>query len=337
MVSRMQKLPTVSVVIPTYNYGRFIAAAIDSALRQTYAPLEVIVVDDGSTDETPEALGPYCGRVSYILQKNAGPSAARNRGIRAARGEWIAFLDADDIWFEDKLRLQMKCAAENPDVCLIGALANSSRMLVDDCDPPQVTLMNTPDLLGGLPFGTSSVAARKKELMAAGLFNESRRWVEDRELWLKASLLGGVARVNVPLWIYRSHPQQANTNAGRMAENYARVLDEFFAAHPQYRSFRSFAYAYYDYDSAMSYHEAGNNLASIGHLLRSYLRFPIPLYRRHSENRFMRSSLLVRAVFGQRIFKMLRWAVRHSRIWRHAPAIPARAAGVGGYTPNCSK
>src|SRR5437773_3781756 len=98
---------TVSVVIPTYNYARYLPEAIDSALAQTHAPLEVIVVDDGSTDDTPRVLAVYGDRIRVIRQANRGPGAARNTGIAAARGEYVGFLDADDVWLPRKLELQM--------------------------------------------------------------------------------------------------------------------------------------------------------------------------------------------------------------------------------------
>src|SRR5690242_13806787 len=95
--------PLISVVIPTFNRARCVANAVDSVLVQTFKDCEVIVVDDGSTDATAEVLKGYGNRVRVIQQSNRGVSAARNAGIRSARGEWIAFLDSDDIWNPDKL------------------------------------------------------------------------------------------------------------------------------------------------------------------------------------------------------------------------------------------
>jgi len=112
-------MKTVSVVIPTYNYGRYIAEAIDSALAQTYAPLEIIVVDDGSTDDTRAVLAPYGDKIRTICQQNAGVAAARNTGIAAARGEYIAFLDSDDLWHPRKLELQMARFDADPSLGLV--------------------------------------------------------------------------------------------------------------------------------------------------------------------------------------------------------------------------
>lgn len=103
------KAQLVSVVIPTYNRAKFVTKAIDSVLAQTYKDYEIIVIDDGSTDNTQEVLEPYMDKISYIYQGNAGVSAARNTGIRTASGKWIAFLDSDDIWLPDKLASQIRC------------------------------------------------------------------------------------------------------------------------------------------------------------------------------------------------------------------------------------
>jgi glycosyltransferase involved in cell wall biosynthesis len=109
----------VSVVIPAFNAGRYIEEALDSVFRQTYASMEVIVVDDGSTDDTTARLEPYRSRIRYLSQANAGPGAARNRGIECSSGDYLAFLDADDVWQPEKLQIQLEVAARNPGSGLI--------------------------------------------------------------------------------------------------------------------------------------------------------------------------------------------------------------------------
>ena len=104
----------ISVVIPAYNAGPCVGRAIDSILAQSFTDYEIIVVDDGSTDDTAEAVKKYGDKVRYIYQENAGSSVARNGGIEAAKGDWIAFLDADDEWLPEKLRLQVELLGRNP-------------------------------------------------------------------------------------------------------------------------------------------------------------------------------------------------------------------------------
>jgi len=106
----------VSCVVPVYNGERFLGEAIDSILAQTYQPTEIIVVDDGSTDRTPDVIAQYAGRVTSARQTNAGAAAARNHGISLAHGEFIAFLDADDLWHEEKLAVQLDRFEKRPEL-----------------------------------------------------------------------------------------------------------------------------------------------------------------------------------------------------------------------------
>jgi glycosyltransferase involved in cell wall biosynthesis len=109
----------ISVVIPTYNSAAYLPAAIDSAFNQTLPPFEIVVIDDGSIDNTVEVLKPYEVRIRYIFQENKGPAAARNRGIAEANGDLIAFLDSDDVWLPEKLELQVPVLTENPKIGLV--------------------------------------------------------------------------------------------------------------------------------------------------------------------------------------------------------------------------
>ena len=109
-------MPLVSVIIPTYNRAIYVTAAIDSVLAQTFTDYEIIVVDDGSTDDTKKLLQPYLSIIHYIYQENKGVSAARNTGILAAQGKWLAFLDSDDIWLPEKLNVQINDINENSSI-----------------------------------------------------------------------------------------------------------------------------------------------------------------------------------------------------------------------------
>ncbi len=111
--------PLVSVIIPVYNCDRYLAEAIESVLAQTYQPIEIIVVDDGSTDNTAEVAKSFGAAVQYCFQVNSGSAAARNQGIELAKGDFFAFLDADDLWVEDKLTRQMAAFANNPNLDIV--------------------------------------------------------------------------------------------------------------------------------------------------------------------------------------------------------------------------
>ena len=112
-------MPRVSVIIPTYNSARFVVQAVESVLAQTYSDFEVIVVDDGSTDNTPVALAGYRQKIRYLHQENRGPSAARNAGYRASQGDYVLFLDSDDLIPPDTLERQVSFLNDHPEFGLV--------------------------------------------------------------------------------------------------------------------------------------------------------------------------------------------------------------------------
>jgi glycosyltransferase involved in cell wall biosynthesis len=184
------KTGKVSVIIPTYNHAQFLSAAIQSVLSQTYQNFEIIVVDDGSTDNTKEVVGEFGSLVRFIWQENQGLSAARNTGLRLAQGEYIGFLDADDIWLPEFLHKQLLLfkAAE------IGATYCGSRFVdVRGNLLPQVQVFAPPPdefqfhLLDGAFFPVHAVLLRKKCLQETGEFDENLRALEDWDMWLRFS------------------------------------------------------------------------------------------------------------------------------------------------------
>src|SRR5215472_1117351 len=111
--------PLISVIVTTYNQSVYIAQTLHSVFEQTYEPFEVIVVNDGSTDDTEERIQPFKDQLTYVFQANQGVAGSRNTGVRNARGEFLAFLDGDDVWEKDKLSLQVAAASRHPDAGLI--------------------------------------------------------------------------------------------------------------------------------------------------------------------------------------------------------------------------
>ena len=191
----------VSVVIPTYNRADYVGAAVDSVLAQTYGDREIIVVDDGSTDETEAALKPHAGRIRYLQQENAGVSAARNAGIAAAEAPWIAFLDSDDFWLPDKLDIQMTCVTRTgADLCFTDFWVHDDRGTHEqdawsrrNPDAPEYITISDPCELfayAAPPMHIGTMLVRKDLLARIGGFDIRRRIGEDTDLIFRA-LRGG--------------------------------------------------------------------------------------------------------------------------------------------------
>ncbi len=232
---------SISVVIPAYNAGKHIARAIDSVLAQTQPPCEIIVVDDGSTDDTAQVVARYRPKVTYIYQDNAGASVARNTGIQAAAGQWIAFLDADDEWLADKLKLQIEHLKRNPD--LVWTTGNYIHCV---CTTEQKSPHFTPEKAKAILSGTEcfesffqaflqnawgctdTMLIRRDILMESGLFVPGRQRGEDIGMWWRIAYrkpkIGVIAR---PLAIY--HLDIEGSLIRKPTDTTA--LCEFFADH----------------------------------------------------------------------------------------------------------
>lgn len=230
--------PKVSVIIPVYNSERFIAQAIESALTQTYKNLEVIVVNDGSTDNSYEKIKPYLSSIKYISQENKGVSAARNTGIKNSEGELIAFLDSDDIWLSEKLDLQRDYLRSNPDVGLVHSnilyINKNGNLIPSNTDfATDASGMCFKELFKhGNKILTSSVVLRKNCFKKAGYFAENIHYAEDYELWLKVAKHFAIGHINQPLVLYRIHTTNTTQNHQGREEYYrlkiiSNVLSEF--------------------------------------------------------------------------------------------------------------
>jgi glycosyltransferase involved in cell wall biosynthesis len=185
----------ISVVIPAFNAGGFIRRAIDSVLSQTYLDYEIIVVDDGSTDNTAEVVKSYSSKVRYIYQKNAGDGPARNTGIAAAKGDWIAFLDHDDEWLPEKLQLQIDLLNRHPD--LRWCAANYyTRYVKRQVPVGDVKLLSnvlgeknyfdnffTAVCKSGCALVTSTVIVHKEVFQKAGIFDSCWLCCADFDMW----------------------------------------------------------------------------------------------------------------------------------------------------------
>ncbi|MGC2332307.1 MAG: glycosyltransferase family A protein [Candidatus Acidiferrales bacterium] len=285
---------SVSVVIPTYNYGRYVTEAVESALAQTLPPMEIIVVDDGSTDDTAARLRPYMGRISYIHQENKGLPAARNTGIRNATGEWIALLDSDDVWHRQKLEMQLRAVEARTDVALVGS--PSAPTLDGPLPVPKVYELTVRDLLCSGMVGPSSMLIRRSSFFDVGYFDETLRSVEDRDMCLRLAARFRCVLVDSECWWYREHPGQMIRNANRMFTNYRRVLEKFFAEHPEHRELYRQAMAYLYFDAVWPYIEEHKPLTALRCLAASFYYRPLGLGDER-KSKFIRLKVAVRVLF----------------------------------------
>lgn len=223
---------TVSVVIPTYNRASRVTHALHSVLSQTRPPDEVIVVDDGSTDDTAERIRTRFPGVRLLTQENRGVSAARNAGIRAASGEWIALLDSDDEWLPRKLELQLRAVAEETLVChgdeiwiRRGRRVNPMKKhrkhgghIFDKCLPRCV-------------ISPSSVLLRRRLLDTVGLFDEALPACEDYDLWLRVTARFPVLFVDEPLIVkHGGHDDQLSRRYWGMDRFRIAALEKILAS-----------------------------------------------------------------------------------------------------------
>lgn len=216
----------VSVVIPLYNAQSYIAAALDSILNQTYSDLEVVVVDDGSTDDGAAIARDYDERVRLIKQTNQGAAAARNNGIKHAKGKWIAFLDADDTWEPYKLEEQVKGLSGNKwsycDSTFVGGINSGKR---------DSELNNKPsgevfDKLVKTNFiGTSGVLIEKVVLDEVGGFDSELRSIQDWDLWLRVAAKYPISYLKRPGFNYRVHASSTSRGARKTLPNHLKVIE----------------------------------------------------------------------------------------------------------------
>jgi hypothetical protein len=239
-------MPTVSVLIPNYNRARMLQDAIRSVLAQTYQDFEILVVDDGSTEDIPAALAPFGDRVRYARKENGGCASAKNHGLGLVTGEYLAVVDNDDLWLPAKLERQVEVLKHQPNVgvvsCQVFVMDDDARVLAR---PPQGSLRQQPlvslselaeqNVIVG---GSSSEMVRTAALRAEGGFNTAIDFVDDWDCWLRLARRWQIWMVPEPLSYYRISSQGYRNHAPLPAKadavhaNVLRVLEEVFATWP---------------------------------------------------------------------------------------------------------
>lgn len=231
----MRGEPLVSVIMPVYNGAMFLREAIESALAQDYGAIELIAIDDGSTDSTAEILGGYGDRVRYVRQENRGAAAARNAGIRAAHGEYFAFLDADDVWSSQKLRRQVAYLRAHSDIWLVSSRwyewkDGEARPPIDESFTqverivPEHSGWIYNELLLDCIVHTTTVVIDRRLVEQVGMFDESLLRGQDYDYWLRASRVTQIHKLDAALSVYRLH--RNNSIARPMDRNYPSLVLE---------------------------------------------------------------------------------------------------------------
>jgi len=275
---------SVSVVIPAHNYGRFLSRAINSILEQTLPVLEIIVVDDGSDDETREVAQGFGERIRYVYQEARGPSAARNAGIRMARGDWIGFLDADDWWLPEKNAKVQELLRQHPEAVMI----YHPHILVSSKGTIGMRRAAEPDALWpellyeNWISGGSSALMRRSVVLELGGFDESIRGVEDWDLWARVALCHRLHKIPEPLsGVWKHDGSSLSDNSARMAGEMRRLVGKTLVrgVHGFGRRllYRRRTMARLAFDASLEL-RGQNRATSHRYLLQSLLDWPSPMY-----------------------------------------------------------
>ena len=221
----------VSVVIPAFNSEQYITTCLDSVLGQTYQNLEVILVDDGSTGKTVQLVSEYdSGRIQIHSQENSGVASARNHGVQKASGEWIAFIDSDDIWLPDKLQKQLDhCSCSqwsHTDSYFLGGVYEKHTRASDLSEKHSGDIF-TRLLIENL-IGTSCVVIKKAIFEEFGGFSTSYRALEDWELWIRVASKYDICYFEEPLVYYRVHSASISRSTRNTLPYHINLIDYIF-------------------------------------------------------------------------------------------------------------
>lgn len=269
----MSELPLVSVVIPAYNVAPFLEDAVASAIGQTHRNMEVLVVDDGSTDDTgqvADALAAKDPRVRVIHQVNQGPAAARNAGFRAATGDYICHLDGDDVLMPDKTTRQLAYFAEHPECDLVYSdFIHVNHRL----QPIRIATAGEPPrsfreiIYYRNWFSVVVPLLRMSLARTVGEFDETLAGVEDWDYWIRCAMVGVFGYMPGPVALYRHHTGQVSRQKERMRRSHQQIIEKFHCADPQRRRYaigaRHWHYARHWYGRRHPLHTARELLAFV--------------------------------------------------------------------------
>jgi glycosyltransferase involved in cell wall biosynthesis len=272
----------IAAVIPVYNGEAFLRTAIESVLAQTSPVDELVILDDGSTDNTRAVALSYGQHLRYIFQENRGLAAARNAGAAASTCGWVAFLDCDDWWLPDKIAKQRALIESNPDAVLIYSdqweCESAGKMLYIEAVPPQQLW---PQLRTRNGLSSSVAIVRRDALTSIGGYDEGLRACEDWDFYVRLHAKGPFAYIAEPLAVYRLSPGTMSTNADRMLQNFEAILESTLLKGLQGWSrilWRRRARSRQLLSAGLIARKAGQRDQERAHLWRSVLQWPSPFW-----------------------------------------------------------
>jgi lipopolysaccharide exporter len=297
----------VSAVITAYNSEAYIAQAIQSVLKQTRAVDEIVVIDDGSSDHTRQVVAEFANQgIKYIQQENKGAGGARNRGIRETSGEFIAFLDADDIWLEDKTTLQLEYLNEHPQAALVSGFAHwwnmaKDRVRISGRVPRNMGILRREILVHNVLGNPSMAMVRRSALADVGLFNEGIRWGQDWELWMRLVEKYDAGVIPQPVTIYRWHQDNLSNTRGweRLLSYWHISLSGIRRSRPAWRRPWLLARSWSDFTYRRAMYAIQYAFPRWRHILyaaAAFIAYPFESTRE-------KLGALVRALFGDRMYR----------------------------------
>ena len=270
-------MPKISIIIPTYNRARYVCEAVDSVFAQTYKDYEIIIIDDGSTDNTRETLKKYGDRIQYIYQKNMGPPAAMNTGVRRAKGEYYVILGDDDALMPDMLERQVEVMDRNPDVAFVcggvhfmdgsGQIYKTSR----DGRHREKTFKSL--LFDNFVWHLTAVV-RRKVSEEMGHFDENLATTHDHDLWIRMAIKYRFEYTDAPLAKFRRHPGNYSKGLNLHLKDHLAILDKPAVrgqlTRQEWVKFRAVNY----YRFGMFYARMGEYLKAGSNYWQSVLNYP---------------------------------------------------------------
>jgi glycosyltransferase involved in cell wall biosynthesis len=233
-------MPMIDVIIPAYNAAKYLPIAIESVVAQTFEDWRILLVDDGSTDNTSEVVAPFIeqlgSKLKYIKQPNGGLPAARNAAIRNSSAEFLALLDADDVWLPNRLMESLKCFEGRPQVGLaygFNSRIDEEGVIIDTFTPKQKHAEGriAPYIyMRRVQLPCPTITFRRRCVDDVGMFDETLRATEDRDLWLRIAFKYEVALVPKVIALYRTSPNAMTTDPERMLKAQEQFIEKHYGA-----------------------------------------------------------------------------------------------------------